>query len=107
MFLISRFMAWKMATCFVLTAEPWRGADGEDALQVIGVSRHDRLAVVQRIKRGAEVSFSQPMWLAPHHVDDSIAAMLPRVATEISAEEASTLERVFGKHGELPAERLS
>ncbi len=68
--LISRFMAWKMATSFVLTAETWLGADGEDALLIIGVSLHERLAVVQRIKRGDDVSFSQPMWLARHHVDD-------------------------------------
>jgi hypothetical protein len=29
--LISRFIAWKMATSFVLTAETWVGAEGEDA----------------------------------------------------------------------------
>ena len=49
--LISRFMVWKMATSFVLTAETWVGADGEDALFIIGVSRHERLAALQRIKR--------------------------------------------------------
>ena len=32
--LISRFMAWKMATSFVLTAEKWLGAEGEDALLI-------------------------------------------------------------------------
>jgi hypothetical protein len=105
--LVGRFMAWKMATSFVLTDERWLGADGEDALFVIGVSRHERLAVLQRIKRGDEVSFSQPMWLARHHVDDRYFAMLPHGQTEISAEEAAVLERVFGKDGELPAERLS
>ena len=45
-------MVWKMATCFVLTAETWVGADGEDALFIIGVSRHERLAALQRIKHG-------------------------------------------------------
>jgi hypothetical protein len=106
MFLISRFMAWKMATSFVLTAEPWLGAEGEDALHVIGVSLHERLAVVQRIKRGDDISFSQPMWLARHHVDDRHVAMLPRGQTEITAEDAAMLARIFGKDGELPAERL-
>ena len=105
--MISRFMAWKMATSFVLTAEPWLGAEGEDALHVIGVSLHERLVVVQRIKRGDHVSFSQPMWLARHHVDDRYVAMLPRGQTEISAEDAATLERIFGKNGELAAQRLS
>jgi hypothetical protein len=46
-------MAWKMATSFVLTAETWLGADGEDALLIIGVSHHERLAVLQRVKRGS------------------------------------------------------
>ena len=105
--LIRRFMAWKMATSFVFTAEPWLGADGEDALHIIGVSLHERLAVVQRIKHGEDVSFSQPMWLARHHVEDRYIAMLPRGQTEITAEEAVMLARVFGKNGELPAERLS
>jgi hypothetical protein len=105
--LVGRFMAWKMATSFVLTDETWLGADGEDALFVIGVSRHERLAVLQRIKRGDAVSFSEPMWLARHHVDDRYIAMLPRGQTEITAEKEAVLERVFGKDGELPAERLS
>ena len=105
-FLVSRFMAWKMATSFVFTAEPWLGADGEDALHIIGVSLHEQLAVVQRIKRGDDVRFSQPMWLARHHVDDRYIAMLPRGQTEITAGEAAALEGVFGKNGELPAERL-
>ena len=104
--LISRFMAWKMATSFVLTAETWLGADGEDALLIIGVSHQERLAALQRIKHGDEVSFSQPMWLAPHYVDDGYVAMLPRGETEITAEEAAVLKGVFGKNGELPAERL-
>jgi hypothetical protein len=109
MFLISRFMAWKMATSFVFTGEPWLGADGEDALHIVGVSLHERLAVVQRIKRGDgdDVSFSQPMWLARHHVDDRYIAMLPRGETEITTDEAAMLTRIFGKDGELAAERLS
>ena len=105
--LISRFMAWKMATSFVLTAETWLGADGEDALLIIGVSLHERLAVVQRIKRGDDVRFSQPMWLARHHVDDRYVAMLPQGETEITAEEEVVLKRIFGKDGELPATRVN
>jgi hypothetical protein len=62
---------------------------------------------VQRIKRGDDVSFSEPMWLARHHVDDRYFSMLPRGQTEFTAEEAAALERDFGKNGELPAERLS
>ena len=106
-FLISRFMVWKMATSFVFTAEPWLGADGEDALHIVGVSRHERLAVVQRIKHDEDLSFSQPTWLARHQVEDRYVATLPRRQTEITPEEAAMLARVFGKNGELPAQRLS
>ena len=109
--LISRFMAWKMATGFVLTAETWLGAEvtrsGDEALLAVGVSRHERLAVLQRILRGDAIGFSEPMWLAPHHVDQQYLGMLPKGATEISAEEATELARIFGKNGELRAERLS
>lgn len=105
--LINRFMVWKMATSFVLTAETWVGADGEDALFIIGVSRHERMAALQWIKRGDPVGFSEPMWLAKHHVDDRYFEMLPRGETEISAEETAELARIFGKNGELPAERLN
>ena len=104
--LISRFMVWKMATSFVLTAETWVGADGEDALFIIGVSRHERLAALQRIKRGDPITFSEPMWLAKHHVEDRYFEMLPRGETDLTAEEVAELARTFGKNGELPAERL-
>ena len=80
LFLISRFMVWKMATSFVLTAKTWLGAEktrsGDEALLAVGVSRHERLALLQRIRRGHAVSFSEPIWLAPHHVDDQYFAML-------------------------------
>jgi hypothetical protein len=105
--LISRFMAWKLATSFVFTAEPWLGTDGEDALNIIGVSLHEKMAVVQSIQHGEEVSFGQPMWLAPHQVEDRYVAMLSRGRTKITAHEAAMLARVFGRNGELPAQRLS
>ena len=109
--LIGRFMAWKMATSFVLTAETWLGAEvtrsGDEALLAIGVSRLERLAVLQRIQRGDAIAFSDPMWLAPHHVDDQYFGLLPTGSTEITAEEADELSRVFGRSGELRADRLS
>jgi hypothetical protein len=111
MYLLARFMVWKMATSFVLTAETWLGAEatrsGDEALLSVGVSRLERLAVLQRIQRGDAVGFSKPMWLAPHHVDKQYYAMLATGSTEISADEARELARVFGKNGELRAERLS
>jgi hypothetical protein len=46
--LIGRFMVWKMATSYVLTIETWLvdriTRTGDEALLVVGVSRHERLA---------------------------------------------------------------
>jgi hypothetical protein len=109
MHLVSRFMVWKMATSFVLTAVTWLGAPQgvrDEALLAVGVSHHERLAVLQRIRRGEAVGFSDPTWLAPHHIDGDYFRMLPGGRTEVSAEEALELARIFGKNGELPAQRL-
>ena len=53
------------------------------------------------------VGFSDPMWLAPHHVDEQYFGLLPTGSTEVTAEEAEEIARVFGRNGELRAERLS
>src|ERR1700691_4146672 len=67
--LLPRFMAWKMATAFVLTAETWLGPErtrsGEEAILAVGVSRQERLAVVQRIRRAPALSFGPAEWLPP------------------------------------------
>src|ERR1041385_7594422 len=52
--LISRFMAWKLATSFVLTAETLLGGGlmrgAEEAILIVGVSRHERIGLLQRIE---------------------------------------------------------
>ena len=51
--LLPRFMAWKLAIAFVLTAETWLGPErtrsGEEAVLTIGVSRQQRSGVMRRI----------------------------------------------------------
>jgi len=73
--LISRFMTWKMATSFVFTAETWLGAEetreGDNALLCIGVSHHERLGLVQRIRRRDPVVVSMPEWLLPDQIDEA------------------------------------
>jgi hypothetical protein len=111
LFAISRFMAWKVATSFVLTTQTWLGAElnqaSDEALLTVGVSHHERLAVLQRIKRDDAVSFSQPMWVASYHVDERYLKMLPGRRTEVIEEEAAELSRTFGKNGELSVKRIS
>ena len=59
--LVPRFMAWKLATGYVLTAETWLGPErtrsGEEAVLTIGVSHHERMAVIRRIRRTPALSF--------------------------------------------------
>ena len=109
--LISRFMTWKMATSFVLTAETWLGAEetreGDEALLVIGVSHHERLGLIQRITGRDPVSFGSPEWLMPDQIDETYFRLLPSGVSEITAKEAQELAFVFGEGGELMAERLS
>jgi hypothetical protein len=109
--LISRFMTWKMATGFVLTAETWLGAEetrqGDEALLAIGVSHHERLGLVQRITGRDPVSFGTSEWLMPDQVDETYFRLLPTGSGEITIEEIAELASIFGENGELSAERLS
>jgi len=109
--LIRRFMAWKMATSFVLTVETWLGPkvtrSGDEALLVVGVSHHERLAAMQRLRRADVGTFAEVEWLTADQVDDTYFRLLPAGRTEITAEEAMELVRTFGEDGEMTAERLS
>jgi hypothetical protein len=109
--LISRFMAWRLATSFVLTVETWLGPEvtrsGDEALLVVGVSHHERLAAMQRLRRADVGTFGEVEWLTPDQVDETYFKILPTGRCEITAEEAHELAVIFGKDGELAAEQLS
>jgi hypothetical protein len=111
MLLISRFMTWKMATSFLLAAETWLGAEitrsGDEALLAVGVSHHERLGLLERITGRDPVSFGAPEWLTPEQVDETYFRLLPSGVREITAKDAEELASLFGKGGELAAERLS
>jgi hypothetical protein len=109
--LISRFMTWKMATSFVLTAQTRLGAEttrsGDEALLAVGVSHRERLGLVQRITGRDPVSFGAAEWLMPYQIDETYFRLIPTGASEITAEEQRELAVIFGENGELAAERLS
>jgi hypothetical protein len=110
LFLISRFMLWKMATSFVLTVETWLGSEstrsGEEALLVVGVSRHQRAGLLQRITGRDPPSFGTAEWLTPDQIDEAYFGLLPTGSAEITTEEIAELTSIFGKNGEMEAERL-
>jgi hypothetical protein len=95
LFLISKFMAWKLATSFVVTAETWLGpglrCSGPGALLVVGVSYHERLAAMQRLRRADVVTFAEVEWLTHDQVDETYFKILPTGRSEITAEEAHEL----------------
>jgi hypothetical protein len=109
--LIPRFMAWNLATAFVLTAEtllgPERTRSGEEAVETIGVSHRERLGVIRRIRRTPGLVFMPLEWLGPESLDESYFRLLPTGTGELTAEEVEMLAAVFGEDGEIPARRLS
>ena len=99
--LVPRFMAWKLATGFVLTCETWAGA-----VLTIGVTHQECLGVIQHIRRTPTVSFGEPEWLPASSLDDTYFQLLPDGTTPVTAMEAKTLAVVFGEAGEMPARPL-
>ena len=93
--LLPRFMAWKLASAFVLTAETWLGPErtrsGEEAVLTIGVSRRERLGVIRRIRRTPALAFAPPEWLAADALDESYFRLLPAGVNIIMADEAAML----------------
>jgi len=108
---VSRFMAWKMATSFVLVAETWLGSEetrpGEEAILVVGVSRSERLGLLQRIEARDPLRLGPPEWLQADQIDEAYLGLLPSRSGEITADETAELMLIFGEGGEMEAERLS
>src|ERR1700730_6607945 len=68
--LVSRFMTWRLATSFVLTAEMRLSIGGseEDATMAVGVSRHEGVGLVQRIRRRDPLTLTSPEWLTSERI---------------------------------------
>jgi hypothetical protein len=109
--LITRFMAWKLATSFVVTAQTWMGGglmrSAEEALIVVGISHHERRGLIQKISGTVPVSFQALQWLDADQIDETYFHILPTGAGEITIEEIAELTSIFGEGGEMQAELLS
>lgn len=117
--LISRFMAWKLATAFVLTSEG-TSSDGEgrerDFLFGAAVSRHGVTVARQSIARTATtapfayhtaVEFGHlERFDGPEAIDPLLLELLPTGAAEVAEHEARLLAAIFAEDGEMPAHRL-
>jgi hypothetical protein len=104
--LVSGYMAWRGASGFVCStelAEP-------DATASIAVSRAAvfgaiRLITRQKTPRQA-LRLDPPAWLDRSSIGDEIPALLPPLATMLSATVLDELRRAFGPHGEFEAVKL-
>jgi hypothetical protein len=107
--LVSRFMTWRLATSFVLTAEIRLGPQepAEEAILAVGVSRHERVGLVQRIRRRDPLSLTSPEWLTAEQIDETYSRLLPSRTGEITADEVAELTFTFGEKGDMAAEKLS
>jgi hypothetical protein len=111
LYLIGRFMAWKLATSFVLTAEGThrddRGREHEHLIGA-GISSSQVIGARQRITRKARVEFGH---LEPFQsrdaVDPVLLALLPAGQSSVDEKEARLLASLFGEDGEMPAHRLN
>ncbi len=112
LYLMNRFMAWKLATGFVLGMEAWLGPEktreGEEALFAIGVTRTERLAVMRRIRRRkGEIALGPLEWLGADAIDGTFFTLLPARTETVTAEEVRMLDQIFGEDGETPAVKMS
>ena len=101
--LVARFMAWKMAIAFVLSAE----MRSPDAITSFAVTRSERHGIMRRINRGAAISFADTEELDAQTAGDDLLSLLPGRKSAITFEQQRELERVFGEDGEIPAHRLA
>ena len=108
--LMKRFMAWKLAQSFILTTETWIGSvetrAGEEAIATVGMSRAERLGILQIIRRNGAVRFEPPLWLSIEQMDSLYWSMLPQREESITAKEARALELIFGENGEFPTHKV-
>jgi hypothetical protein len=73
----------------------------------IGVSHHERMAVIRRIRRTPALAFAPAEWLPADALDDTYFRLLPFGQATVTAEEAAMLRAVFAEDGELPARSAS
>ena len=104
-YLVGRYMHWKMATAFVMCAEIVMGR-GVDAVASVAISGIERMGVIRRIKRDTSLHFGPREWIGEESLDSDYFALLPKRQETLSAEEIAELSFVFGEDGEVPVTRL-
>ncbi len=79
----------------------------DDAILVVGVSRHERIGLIQRIRQREPITLSSPEWLTQDQVDEAYSDLLPSKTSKIPFKEIAEVSAISGEGGELQAEQLS
>jgi hypothetical protein len=74
--LVARFLTWREARGYVLTAEIQVGAS-EEAVMVIGVTAGAALGVMRLFARKPRLVFDELLWLDAHQLDQIFTKLLP------------------------------
>ena len=109
--LLHGFMAWRLATGYILAGEMWLGPagtrDGDEALFALGITRSDAIGAVCRIHRDPTLSFGDVEWLDGSSIDELYRLLLPLIDTEIDPETMRELRAAFDAGGEFEVQTVN
>ena len=109
--LLHGFMAWRMATGYLMAGEVGLGpagtSDGNEALFVVGVTRSAAMAAMRRIRREPALAFGEVEWLDGPSIDESYRRILPLTDTAIDPETMREIRAAFEAGGEFEVETIN
>jgi hypothetical protein len=108
--LLSRFMAWRLATSYIMAGETWLGSENaqdDEALICVAAARESISGAMRRIRREPSLAFGEVEWLTASEIGDEFRRILPTGASKLEIEELELLEAVFGKGGEMEATKIA
>ena len=101
--LVAGFMAWKMASAFIVSGETTDPA-GVFSFVVAPDVVEGVFRPIERSDTG-ELTIGSPVKLGPDQCDPLFILLMPGPTSEIDAETMDQLEKVFGLGGEMEATR--
>ena len=109
--LMKRFMAWKLAQSFILTAETWLAPvetrESEEAITSVGASRSQRLGVLQVIgRKSAERILGRRYGFRPRSVIRTIGRSCPGARRHSPLRNSSRLHCSLPRAGNFPRARF-
>lgn len=98
--LVYGFMAWKLATAFIMSTELMQ----PDCVLSAGIGRGEVLVAARPILR-KPLTLGSVEWLPSSAVGEEVLALLPHGRVALDRETEAALARAFGQGGEFEAQR--